>query len=165
APQEASPAKSAGPDADPEIEPVDPVQTRSLTAAIEAAMASSGTRGAPARAPQQALTALARSEAPPADQSEITMVAPAAAAAPDAAAPAGRGARPAWTPPADTLRQAATLQKSPLARVPLPPIPARPAQPNEGPRRPPLPSRQGPAVGPLTPGLGGKPARAPWPDG
>jgi hypothetical protein len=46
----------------------------------------------------------------------------------------------------------------------MPPFPARPLQPNEGPRRPPLPpARQAVFAQPL-PGLPNRPARAPWPE-
>src|SRR5581483_8251249 len=118
------PAKPAGVGLDAQVESVDPVQTRSLTAAIEAAMASSGARGPAGRAPAQPLTAPAPSEAASVDQSETTVVAPATAPKADAGPPAGRGTRPTWTPPPDP-RQQATAPPSPPGRLPPPPLPAR----------------------------------------
>ncbi|HZT46453.1 MAG TPA: Clp protease N-terminal domain-containing protein [Hyphomicrobiaceae bacterium] len=158
------PAKPAGIGIDAQVEPVDPVQTRSLTAAIEAAMASSGARGPVGRAPAQPSTAPAPSEVASVDQSETTVVAPATAPKADAGPPTGRGARPTWTPPPDP-RQQATAPPPPPGRFPPPPLPARQVRATDGPRRPPLPPLQGPPLGPPPPGPSGKPARAPWPEG
>jgi neural Wiskott-Aldrich syndrome protein len=142
-------------DTDPEIEPIDPSQTKSLTAAIEAAMT-------PATAPTKAESAL-----PPTGRAADVRGAASAAAA---VAPA----RPAWTPPPEprpSPRPEARAQ-SPVRLVqpavapaaPVPPFPARPLQPHEGPRRPPLPHRPAGQAQPQQPAFAARPQRAPWPE-
>jgi hypothetical protein len=142
----AATASVAG-DTDPVIDPIDPSQTKSLTAAIEAAMA-------PATAPTKAESAL-----PP--------IARAADAREPAAAP------PAWTPPPESRPppRAAPRAQSPVRLVqpavapdPVPPFPARPLQPHEGPRRPPLPERPAGPARPQQPAFAARPQRAPWPE-
>ena len=123
-------------DQDPEIEPVDPIQTKSLTAAIEAAMASSPARKTEARPPEPASAATL---APPAQ------------------------ARAAWAPEPRPQPSSARLPQAVAARAASPPFPARPLQPNEGPRRPPLPPRPVAYAQPQ-PGIPNRPARAPWPE-
>ena len=141
-------------DGEPLLEPVDPVQSKSLTAAIEAAMATSPSRGAepvlPLSAPSAAINGLEREP-----------LAPAAPPPPVAARPA----RAAWTPPAESRPQPppARLPQPAPGRAPLPPFPARPLQPHEGPRRPPLPPRAAAHAQPQ-PGFPNRPARAPWPE-
>ena len=117
-----APAASAASVVDdaPVIEPVDPSQTKSLSAAIEAAMGSSST------------ARHAKSHLRPA---------PAPAEPEPPAAPSGG------------LSEAAKRARSPLPSLAEPPFqsappgvaalpfPARPLQPHEGPRRPPLPPR------------------------
>jgi hypothetical protein len=138
-------------DSDPPIESVDPVQAKSLTAAIEAAMASSHVR-------------TAEPHLPPTVPSATAEPAPPAPVAPPPPAPA----RAAWTPPPEP-RPEARPQPPParpqpaLARAPTPPFPARPLQPHEGPRRPPLPPRPVAYAQPQ-PGFPNRPARAPWPE-
>ena len=140
-------------DNDPVIEPVDPVQTKSLTAAIEAAMATSPSRSADPHFPSAV-------REPP----EPTPPAPIAPFPPAAARPA----RAAWTPPPEARPEPrpqppARLPQPALARTPSPPFPARPLQPHEGPRRPPLPPRPVAYAQPQ-PGFPNRPARAPWPE-
>jgi neural Wiskott-Aldrich syndrome protein len=143
-------------ESDPVIDPVDPAQTKSLTAAIEAAMTSSHARKVehlPATIPSAAAE-------PPEPE-------PPAPLAPLPPAPA-RPARAAWTPPPEPRPeprpQAPARQPQPaVTRAPTPPFPARPLQPNEGPRRPPLPPRAVAYAQPQ-PGFPNRPARAPWPE-
>src|SRR2546423_1530380 len=139
-------------DADPPLETVDPVQAKSLTAAIEAAMASSHARGAEPLLPSTGhAAAVDRTE-----QARPAPVAPSELAA-------TRPARATWTPPPEPRPQPAParLHQPALARAPSP-FPARPVQPNEGPRRPPLPPRATPHGQPQ-PGFPNRPPRAPWP--
>ncbi len=77
-----------------------------------------------------------------ADRTEQAQPAPVAPPAPAAARPA----RATWTPPPEPRPQPALarLPQPTPARAPPPPFPARPLQPNEGPRRPPLPPRATP---------------------
>jgi neural Wiskott-Aldrich syndrome protein len=141
-------------DTDPLLEPIDPVQAKSLTAAIEAAMASPHSRGAEPRL--QAVGSSATVD--PYEQAQPTPVAPPQPAA-------ARPARAAWTPtPEPRPQPPARLPQPALARAPAPPFPARPLQPHEGPRRPPLPPRAAPHGQPPQPGFPNRPARAPWPE-
>jgi neural Wiskott-Aldrich syndrome protein len=157
-PQEAGLPYPAAMDIDPELEPVDPAQTKSLTAAIEAAMASSGSRGSELVLPSRAPSSPAAASPAPDGSSDKTV--PTSAALPQTT-PA---ARPAWTPsPEPQRKQAGRVPQPPLARAPPPPFPVRSVQPNEGPRRPPLPPRQA-ANGHAQPGIPNRPARAPWPE-
>lgn len=152
-PQPAMP-RSVAADADPPSEPVDPVQAKSLTAAIEAAMVSSQSRAGEPLLPPAGPTV-------PADWTEPAMSPPAA----PSASPAARPARASWAPPAESRPQppsARAPQPTPV-RGPPPPFPARPLQPHEGPRRPPLPPRASPQAQPQ-PGFPNRPARAPWPE-
>jgi len=142
---------------DPQSKAGDPAQSKSLTAAIEAAMVPSGRKAEP-RLPPTVPAAAAQAPEP----------APAGASAP--AAP------PAWTPSLEARPQPAKPQSSkprsqaptrlpvpPSARAPSPPFPARPLPPHEGPRRPPLPA--GPAAAqPPQAGFPGRPAPPPWPE-
>ena len=144
-------------ESDPAIDLVDPSQTKSLTAAIEAAMASSHTRSAEPPLPPTVPSATAE---PPEPE-------PPASIAPSPPAPA-RPARVAWTPPPEPRpeprQQPPARQPQPaLARVPTPPFPARPLRANEGPRRPPLPPGAIAYAQPQ-PGFPDRPARAPWPE-
>ena len=162
-PRDAALPHAAAMDINPEPEPVDPVQTKSLTAAIEAAMASSGSRGTELPLPPPPTISLPAAPGPAAaDPPEKT--APASVAFPSPGPAAARPTRPGWTPPPEPRRQpAGRPPQPPLARVPPPPFPARPVPANEGPRRPPLPQRPG-AIGQPQPGLPGRAARAPWPE-
>ena len=153
APPEPTVPASLPMDADPPLETVDPVQAKSLTAAIEAAMASSHARGAEPLLPSTGhAAAVDRTE-----QARPAPVAPSELAA-------ARPARATWTPPPEPRPQPAParLHQPALARAPSP-FPARPVQPNEGPRRPPLPPRATP-YGQPQPGFPNRPARAPWPE-
>jgi hypothetical protein len=133
-------------DNDPAVERGDPTQAKSLTQAIEAAMASP----------------------PPARQEEprLPPTVPRAQAddpiRPEPPAPAaGPGPRAAWTPSADAKPKPQSSAPSPLpgaTRPPLAPFPARLLQPQEGPRRPPPP---GLAAAAPQPGVS-KPHHAPW---
>src|SRR5438552_2523308 len=110
---------SFAPDTDPPLEPIDPVQTKSLTAAIEAAMTPPHARGAEPTLPPVGSAAMP-------EQME---------SAPIALGPA-RPARAAWTPPPESRPQPHARQpQSAAGRAPTP-FPARPVQPHEGPRRP-----------------------------
>ena len=130
------------------IEPVDPVQTKSLSAAIEAAMATTPARKPEPRLPPTVSSATA--EAPEPHEPDPP---------PSPAPPLG-----AWTPPPEPRPQPPARVPPPVARAPTTPFPARPLQPNEGPRRPPLPpARQAVFAQPL-PSLPNRPARAPWPE-
>src|SRR5581483_11021967 len=159
APAPAPPAAPSRPaaahDVDAQIAPVDPAQAKSLTAAIEAAM-SSGARGKGAATP-------VTKPAPP-RPSEPMEKGVASGAAPSPGPPSEWPTRPAWTPPPEPRRQPpGRAPQTPLARVPPPPFAARQVQPNEGPRRPPLPPRAV-AGGQAQPGFPNRPARAPWPE-
>jgi neural Wiskott-Aldrich syndrome protein len=153
-PPEPAGAASLPMDVDPLIEPVDPVQAKSLTAAIEAAMATPHSRGAEPLLPPTAPSATT-------DRTEEAQPAPSAPQPPAAARPA-RGTR---TPPPEPRPQAPARAPQPaLGRAPPMPFPARPLQPHEGPRRPPLPPRAAPPHGQPQPGFPNRPARAPWPE-
>ncbi|HSR81438.1 MAG TPA: Clp protease N-terminal domain-containing protein [Hyphomicrobiaceae bacterium] len=134
-------------DTEPPIEAVDPSQTTTLTAAIEAAMTSppSPTHKAEPRLPPTVPSGRPQSDdLPP----------PAPVAPPPPVAPRG-----AWTPAPEVKAdpQAPRLSSLPaVGRAPAPPFPARPVQQHEGPRRPPLPGLGAPA-----PPQAGLPARAP----
>jgi len=136
---------------DPMTEATEPAQGKSLTSAIEAAMATAPTRKAE---PRQAPT-VPPAGAQSADLAPTVPVAPAPLVPP----------RAAWTPAAEAKPepQAPTLPPlPPAARAPAPPFPPRPVAPHEGPRRPPPPT--GPAaVAPPQPGFPNRPAHAPWP--
>lgn len=143
---------------DPELEPVDPAQTKSLTAAIEAAMASSGSRGSELTLPSRTPPV---TSAPSPASDDLSDKSGSASAALPQTTPA---ARSAWTPPPEPQRkQAGRVPQPPLSRAPPSPFPVRSVQPNEGPRRPPLPPRQA-ANGHAQPGIPNRPARAPWPE-
>jgi hypothetical protein len=138
-------------DNEPQIETVDPAQTKSLTAAIEAAMTSPS----PPRKAEPRLPPTVPSVRPPPGD----LPPPAPAASSPAVSP-----RAAFSPAPDAKAepQAPTLSSLPPAgRVPQPPFPARPVQRHEGPRRPPLPSL--PAASPPQPGIANRPGHAPWP--
>jgi neural Wiskott-Aldrich syndrome protein len=140
-------------DTEPQIEAVDPSQTTTLTAAIEAAMASppSPTHKAEPRLPPTVPSGRSQSDdLPP----------PAPAAPPPPVAPRGT-----WTPAPQVKAEPAAPRLSslpPVGRPPAPPFPARPVQQHEGPRRPPLPGLGAPA--PPQAGLPTRPPNAPWPE-
>ena len=140
-------------DSDPAIEPVDPVQTKSLTAAIEAAMASSPPRKAEPRLPPTVPSVTAETPEPPSRRRR-----------PPLRLTSRLRRAAAWTPPPEPRPQ-------PPARLP----PAAPARrhrrfrpgrcsPTRAPaaRRCRLRARQ-PTRQPQ-PGLPNRPARAPWPE-
>src|SRR5262245_58925408 len=135
---------------EPPIETVDPAQTKTLTAAIEAAMTSPP----PPRKAEPRLPPTVPSARPPPDDPPPP--------APAASSP-GVPPRAAFSPAPDAKAepQAPTLSSLPPApRVPQPHFPARPVQQHEGPRRPALPSL--PAASP--PQFPNRPAHAPWPE-
>ena len=111
APQEPTVPASLAMDADPPLETVDPVQAKSLTAAIEAAMASSHSRGAEPLLPSTGHAAAV-------DRTEQARPAPVAPSEPAAA----RSARATWTPPPEPRPQPAParLHQPALARAPSP---------------------------------------------
>ncbi len=93
-------------DNDPVFEPIDPVQTKSLTAAIEAAMSPSPARGSP----EPALPPTVAMDVP--EPFEPALLAP-IAPPPSAAA---RPARAAWTPPPEGQAGAQTRATAAAAR-------------------------------------------------
>jgi hypothetical protein len=143
-------------DNEPPIEAVDPAQTTSLTAAIEAAMASPPSPPRKAE-PEPRLPPTVPSARPQSEDLPPPM--------PPASAPPAtpRGARP---PPPDVKAEpppAPTLSSLPLpGRTPAP-FPARPVQQHEGPRRPQLPGLATPP--PPQAGFPPRPAYAPRPEG
>jgi hypothetical protein len=160
APKEAVTPRPAAMDVDAAMEPVDPAQTKSLTAAIEAAMTPAGSRGAGPALPftVPSLAAPTPGADGPADKTLPTPAAP--------PPPTTIPARPAWTPPPPEPRRQPAARAAPpptLARLPLPPFPVRPVEPGEGPLRPPLPPRPA-ANGHAQPGAPSRPARVPWPE-
>ena len=159
----ASPLPSPAPpaqvmDNEPVTETVDPSQTKSLTAAIEAVMTSP-----PAPKPKPTPTPKAEPLPPTVPsarpQPEVVSL-PAPAASPPPVAPRGT-----W-PPAPEVKaepQAPRLSSLPPAgRAPAPPMPARPVQQHDGSRRPQLPGHGAPA--PPQAGFPTRPPNAPWPE-
>jgi hypothetical protein len=142
-------------DLNPEVGPIDPAQTKSLTAAIEAAMASSGARGASLLPPTKP-SAMTPQRPEPSAKDTAEKKAPVAAIT---AAPA----RPARMPPAELASATARAPQAPPARPVANAVPGRPVQPGEGPRRPPLPQFGGQPA-PPQPGFPNRPARVPWPE-
>jgi hypothetical protein len=156
-PREPSLRDPADPDINLDIGPIDPAQTKSLTAAIEAAMAS-GSRG-PAPTLPPTVPSLPAVEGPGSDAPEATGPLPGVATSPG---------RSAWIPPAEQAAPDSPAMRPPLppsfGRAPSAPLPARPPPPpGEGPRRPPLPQRAGPP-GQAQPGFPNRSLRAPWPE-
>ncbi|HJU33186.1 MAG TPA: Clp protease N-terminal domain-containing protein, partial [Hyphomicrobiaceae bacterium] len=137
-------------DADPATaEPIDPVHTKSLTAAIEAVMS---------HAPGRKTEPETRVEPPSlAAQSDGESDQTRGQSSPEPPARAGDRVRAGWIPPPEANGRSEAAEMPAAVRAPLPPFPARPLRPNEGPRRPPLPQRL-PAAG-----QPGRAARAPWP--
>jgi neural Wiskott-Aldrich syndrome protein len=140
-------------DNEPLLETVDPAQTKSLTAAIEAAMTSppAPTHKAEPRLPPTvpSVRHQAGDLPPPAPAPSIPPI----------------SSRAGWTPaPEAKAEPLAPMLPSlpPAGRAPPSPFPARPVQQHEGPRRPPLPGLA--AAAPPQPGFPNRPARAPWPE-
>jgi neural Wiskott-Aldrich syndrome protein len=143
----------AAADRDPPPEPVDPAHTKSLTAAIEAVMSHAPGRKADPE-PKADPPAIAANSEPVAEQ-------PVRGPPKEPPTLGADRPRPGWTPPPDAeARTAGPAPIGPTAagRAPIPPFPARPLRPGEGPRRPPLPARFPTTDQPS------RVARAPWPE-